>query len=266
MSGSIGPHQVDLLDRVLKKNAWPVDSDFMFRVVTARIHFEERLDTMHAYHWNSVCEKLIAHDSTKALPLLDALLQQMDSNYRLSYDRYVEPLAKSLCRMNPTEAWGIVVSHLLSSAPEWRVDILNWLKGGFGSFNEKDIAPPIAEFPLQLILNWIEQDPEERASMIAHRTPSSLADEFGGALTRALLTDYRNLDGVISGINCNFHSGCWSGPRSQHLRARRDQFRGWLSKDFGVNVMSWIEDEIVGMDREIETADIAEERESWNRP
>lgn len=257
---------VYLLDRVLMKNAWPVDSDFVFRVVTARIHFDERLDTMHAYHWNNVCKKLIAHDSTKALPLLDALLQQMDSNYRLSYDRYVEPLAKSLCRMNPTEAWGIVASHLLSSAPEWRVDILNWLKGGFGSFNEKDIVPPIAEFPLQLILNWIVQDPEERASMIAHCASSSLDDEFGGALTRALLASYQNLDGVVSGIRCNFHSGCWRGPRSQHLRAMRDQFRNWLGKDFDVNVMSWIEDEIVGMDREIETADIAEERESWNRP
>lgn len=257
---------VDLLDQVLEKNAWPVNPDFVFKVVTAQTHFEEQLDTMHTYHWHSVCNKLIAYDSTKALPLLDVLLQQMGSNYRLSYDGYVEPLAKSLCRMSPTEAWGIVVSHLLSIAPEWRVDILNWLKGGFGSFDEKKVIPPIAEFPLQLILNWIEQDQEERASMIAHCAPSSLDDQFGGALTRALLTNYRNLDGVISGISCNFHSGCWSGPRSQHLRARRDQFRGWLSKGFDVHVMSWIEDEIVGMDREIETADIAEERESWNRP
>ena len=34
---------------------------------------------MHAYHWNNVCKKLIAHDSTKALPLLGTLLQQMDN-------------------------------------------------------------------------------------------------------------------------------------------------------------------------------------------
>lgn len=257
---------VDLLDQILKKNTWPVNPDFVFKVVTTQIHFEEQLDTMHTYHWHSVCNKLVAYDSTKALPLLDMLLQQMGNNYRLSYDGYVESLAKSLCRMSPAEAWEIVVSHLLSSAPEWRVDILNWLKGGFGSFNEKNVVPPIAEFPLQLILNWIELDPEERASMIAHCASRSLDDEFGGALTRALLTNYRNLDGVVSGISCNFHSGCWSGPRSQYLRARRDRFRVWLSKDFGVNVMSWIENEIVDMDREIEAADISEERESWNRP
>lgn len=257
---------VDLLDQVLKKNAWPVDSDFVFRVVTVRIYFEERLDTMHAYHWNSVCKKLIAYDSTKALPLLDALLQQMDSNYRLSYDRYVEPLAKSLCRMSPTEAWEIVASHLLSSAPEWRVGILNWLKGGFGSFDEKNVVPPITEFPLQLVLNWIGQDPEARAGMIAHCAPSSLDDEFGGTLTRALLANYRDLDGVVSSISCNFHSGCRSGPRSQHLRTMRDRFRNWLGKDFDVQVRSWIDEEIVYLDREIEAAEISEERETWNRP
>ena len=257
---------VNLLDQVLKKNAWPVNSDFVFGVVTAGIHFEERLDTMHAYHWNRVCEKLIAHDPEKALPLLDVLLQQMGSNYRLSYDSYVKSLAKSLCRMSPTEAWGIVASHLLSSAPEWRGDILNWLKDGFGSFDEREIAPPIAEFPLQLILNWIAQDPEERASMIAHFAPSSLDDEFGGALTRALLMNYRNYDGVVIGISCNFHSGYWVGPRSQHLRSRRDRFRNWLNKGFDAHVMSWIENEIIDMDREIEAAEISEERESWNRP
>ena len=254
---------VDLLDQVLMKNVWSVDSDFVFRVVAARIHSGERLDTMHAYHWNNVCKKLIAHDSTKALPLLGTLLQQMDN---MSYDRYVEPLAKSLCRMSPAEAWGIVASHLLSSAPEWRVDILNWLKGGFGSFDEKHVVPPIAEFSPQLILNWIEQDPEERASMIAHCASSSLDDKLGGALTRALLANYQNLDGVVSGIRCNFHSGCWHGPRSQHLRAMRSQFRNWLGKDFDVHVRSWIEKEIVYLDREIEAADISEEREPWNRP
>ncbi|MBX9636787.1 MAG: hypothetical protein K2Q45_04475 [Nitrosomonas sp.] len=256
---------VDLLDQILEKKAWPVNPDFVFKVVTTQTYFEEQLD-LHDYHWHSVCNKLVANDSTKALPLLDVLLQQMDSNYQLSYDRYVEPLAKSLCRMSPTEAWGIVASHLLSSAPEWRVDILNWLKGGFGSFNENNVVPPIAEFPPQLILNWIEQDPEERASMIAHGASSSLNDELGGALTRALLANYRNLDGVVSGIHCNFHSGCRHGPRSQHLRAMRDQFRNWLGKDFDVHVRSWIDEEIVYLDREIEAAEISEERETWNRP
>lgn len=257
---------VNLLDQMLKEDVWPVDSDFVFEAVTAQVNFEEKNDTMHSYHWHSVCKKLVEHDPTKAMPLLDMLLQKMGSNYRLSYDHDVEPFAHSLCHINPSGAWSIVTAHLLSTAPKWRGDLLSWLKGGFGGFDEKNLVPPIAEFPLQLVLDWIAQDSEGRASMIAHCAPRSLDDEFGGALTRALLTKYRNLDGIINSISCNFHSGGWTGPRSKHLRARRDRLRAWLSKNFDVNVMSWLEEEIVQLDREIETAEISEERESWNRP
>ena len=257
---------VDLLDQILKEDGWPVDSDFVFRVLTASAHFDEKQDTMHSFHWHRVCEKLTANDPTKAMPLLEVLLQQMGNNYRLSYDHDVEPLAHALCCINPSEAWMIVTAQLLSAAPKWRSDLLNWLKGGIGGFGEKNSKPPIAEFPLQLVLDWIAQDTAARASMIAHCAPSSLDDEYGGALTRALLTNYRNLDGVANGISCNFHSGGWTGPRSQYMRAKRDRFRAWLSKGFDGNVMSWLEDQIVQLDREIDAAEISEERESWNRP
>ncbi|MHB9118730.1 MAG: hypothetical protein ACYC2R_10710 [Burkholderiales bacterium] len=124
----------------------------------------------------------------------------------------------------------------------------------------------MAVFPLQMVLDWIAQNPEGRAAMIAHCAPSSLDDELGGALTRALLVSYRDVDGVLSGISANFGSGGWRGPRSQHLRTKRDRFRGWLSKDFDRNVMTWIESEIACLDQGIEAAEISEERESWNRP
>ena len=195
---------VDLLDQILKGDSWPVDSDFVFRVVTASAHFDEKQDTMHSYHWHGVCKKLVEHDPTKAMPLLHVLLLQMGKNYRLSYDHDVEPLAHSLCHLNPVGAWEIITSHLLSTAPKWRADLLNWLKGWIGGFGEKNSVPPIAEFPLQNVLDWIAQDTEARASMIAHCAPNSLDDAYGGALTRALLAHYRNLDGVAAGISCNF--------------------------------------------------------------
>lgn len=149
---------------------------------------------------------------------------------------------------------------------KWRDDLLNWLKGGLGGFHESDTVPPIAEFPLQTVLDWIAQDPEGRASMIAHCAPRSLDDEYGGTLTRALLVNYRDLDGVTGGISANFHSGGWSGPESQYLRKKRDRFRVWLGKGFDQNVVSWVEHEITYLDRRIEASEISEERESWNRP
>ncbi len=258
---------INLLNHMLKQNVWLVDSEFVFKVVTEQIHFEEHRDAMHSHHWHGVCEKLIEHDPRMAMPLLDALLQQMDNDYHLSYDHDVNPLAHSLCKLNPAEAWAIITSHLLAPAPKWRGDLLNWLKGGFGGFgHQKESTPPIAEFPAQMVMGWVAQDIDARASMIAHCAPKSLDDELGGELTRALLEKYRTVDGVTVAISCNFSSGGWSGPTSQHLRARRDCFRAWLSRGFDVNVMNWIEEEIVNLDRKIEAEEILEERESWNRP
>lgn len=257
---------VNLLDQMLKPNVWLVDSNFVFRVVTEQVHFEDHRDTMHSYYWNSVCKKLVEHDPAKAMPLLDVLLRQIGNNYSLSCDHYVEPLAHSLCKLNPVGAWEIITAHLLEPAPKWRGDLLNWLKGGIGGFSEEISVPPIAEFQTQMVMDWIAQDMEARASMIAHCAPNSLDDKFGGELTRALLVNYRTLDGVRTAISCNFGSGGWVGPRSRHLRARRDRFRAWLSQGFDVNVASWIEEKIIQLDREIEAAEIAEERDDWTRP
>ena len=245
---------------------WPVDSNLVFKVVTAPVHFEDGRNTMHAYHWHGVYNKLVSKDAQMAMPLLDGLLRQMGVNYSMSYDDYVKPFAQALCRINPVEAWEIVVSHLLSVAPKWRGDLLNWLKGGLAGFDEGNSVPPISEFPLQTILDWIAQDPENRASMIAHCAPRSLDDKYGGAVTKALLVNYRNFDGVANGISANFHSGGWTGPMSQYLRKKRDRFRGWLGNGLDQNIVSWIENEITYLDRSIEDSEISEERESWNRP
>lgn len=257
---------VDLLDQILEHDSWIVDSEFVFRVVTAPIHFADRRGNMHSYHWHKVCEKLVTHDQNKAMPLFDMLLQQMNDNYRLSYDHDTAPLAHSLCKTNPTGAWQIITNHLLSTAPKWRGDLLNWLGGGIGGFDENVPIPPIAEIPTETIIDWIEHDPEGRAAMIAHCAPRSLDDMLGGDLTRALIAKYMHIDGVLSEISANFHSGGYRGPRSQYLRRKRDRFRAWLSQGFDANVSLWIENEIVQLDKDIEQSEIAEEREPWNRP
>ncbi|MFH1019332.1 MAG: hypothetical protein V1782_01790 [Pseudomonadota bacterium] len=255
-----------LLDRVLADGAWTIDSDLLFQIVTAPAHFQERLDNMHSYHWRNICNKLVTQAPQQALPLLDVLLQQMENNYRLSYDHYVEPMITDLCRIDPDQTWDIVAKHLLSTAPKLRGDVMNWLKGGLGFFGEKETASPLVVFPAVTIFRWIAAAPENRASMMAHAVPGNLEDKYGGAITRHLLENYSTFDGVLSGIGATFHSGGWTGPRSIHLRSKRTLLRDWLSRGFGPEVVDWIEHEITLADQGIDTAEISEERESWRRP
>jgi hypothetical protein len=178
----------------------------------------------------------------------------------------VAPLAGEICDGSPLEAWQLVTSHLLSAHPKWRADLFSWLKGGHPGFGDKKVKAPIASFPIEIVIEWISDDPEWRAAVIAHCAPRTLDDEFGGKLTRALLADYSEIDGVRSGISATFGSGGWTGPESAYLRSRRERFRNWLTKGFEPAVQAWIEMELQYLDRRIERAEIDEEREPWSRP
>ncbi len=159
-----------------------------------------------------------------------------------------------------------MTKHLLSAAPKWRSDVMDWLKGGLGFFGEKETASPLIAFPAEKIFAWIEEDPEFRAPMMAHAVPGNLEDERGGAITRHLLENYSNLDGVLVGISATFHSGGWMGPASQYQRRKRTLLRDWLSRGFEPGVIAWIEHEIGIADKEIDREEISEERERWRRP
>ena len=138
--------------------------------------------------------------------------------------------------------------------------MINWLKGGYGGFRERDTRGPIADLPIDDILAWVADDPENRAGLIAHAAPKTLDDKNGGGLTRELIIRYPNVKGVKSGISASFHSGGWTGPTSEYLKRKRDRFRGWLSADFHFEVIQWIASEIEYLDKEIELEEIQEER------
>jgi len=256
---------VHLLDQVMKADVCPVDTNFIFKAVTLPLHFGDECDTMHLYHWKSVCERLVLHDTGKAMFLLDFLFEKMGSSYRLSYDHKIRPLAIQLCKINPKGAWRVITPHLLSESSISRGAIYLWLQGGIGEFDGKIPYGPIKIFPVPTVLDWIEEDPANRASIIAQCVSPSLDDVNGGALTRALLSDYGDLRSIVSAISCSFHSGGASGPWSQHLRKKRDRLRTWLAKGFDSKIISWIEDEILSLDRQIEDSEISEERENWRR-
>lgn len=255
---------IELLDSIALDESSPVDSDFVFRVVSRSVPGDEGRDVMRGYHWKNVAQKLVKWDEKHVLPLLDVLLTKMGEVYRLSYDSDVEPLANEFVQANPSGAWEVIKAHFEETLPKWRSDILNWLKGGIGGFEEKDLRGPIADLPLQEIIEWVDENPESRAGLIAHAAPRTLDDTNGGKLTRELLRKYGQFDGVRSGISANFHSGGWSGPTSAYLKRKREKFRRWLAAGYDFEITQWIEEEIEYLDRNIEREEINEERSRFD--
>lgn len=251
---------VELLDSIPFNEFAPFNPDFVFGVMSRAVPGEESRDVMRGYHWKNVCLKLIKWDPSRTLPLLDALLTEMGKVYSLSYDSDVEPLANELVQADPAGAWKIVKMRFEETLPEWRGDLLHWLKGGLSGFDEEDPRGAIVDLPVPEILEWIEQDPEPRAELMAHAVPGTLDDDHGGRLTRELLSKYGRFDGVRNGISATFHSGGWSGPTSAYLKRKREKLRRWLAGGFEIEIAQWIEAEIEYLDRDIEREQIDEER------
>lgn len=255
---------VELLDSIPFNDSSPFNSDFVFNVVSQSVPGEENREAMHGYHWKSVCSKLINWDGSRTLPLLDVLLTEMGKVYSLSYDSNVVPLANDLVQADSTGAWNIVKAHFEASLPKWRDDLFQWLKGGLSGFDEKDPRGAIADLPILEILEWIEEDAEPRAVLMAQAASQTLDDEHGGGLTRELLRRFGRFDGVRNGISATFHSGGWTGPTSAHLKRKREKFRRWLAAGFEIEITQWIESEIEYLDRDIEREEIGEERSRFD--
>lgn len=198
---------VELLDSIPFNDSSPFNSDFVFDVVSQFVPGGKNRDEMHGYHWKNVCSKLIegrklqtpairffAYRNGQGLPL-ELRLQR------------VAPLANELVKADPIEAWNIVKAHFELSLPEWRDDLIQWLKNSLSGFDENDSRGAIVDLPVPEILDWIKEDPEPRSVLMAHAAPRTLDDEYGGRLTRELLHRYGQFDGVRIGISATFHSG-----------------------------------------------------------
>lgn len=254
---------IELLASIPFDESSPFDSCFVFGLVSRSVPGKTR-DTMRGYYWKKICEKLIEWDQAQTLPLLDVLLSEIGNNYELSYDHDVEPLASKLVQTDPSEAWKSVKTHLEEALPKWSHALLNWLKGGLLTFDEKTRRGAIVYLPVCEIIEWIEKDIEPRAVLLAHAVPGTLDEEDGGRLTRELLHRYGHLKSVQSAISCSFHSGGWTGPTSAYLKRKREKLRRWLAAGFESSVTQWVEKEIEYVDRNISIEEISEERELFD--
>ena len=255
---------VELLDSMSLDDTCPFASEFVFGVVLRTVPGEQHEHQMSGFHWKSLCLKLVKWDASRAFPLLDALLTAMGKSYQLTYDSNVAPLANELARLDSNEAWRTVSAHLERELPQWRGDLLSWLKGGMATFDEKEPNGAIVDLPVSKILEWIERESAPRAVLMAHAAPRTLDDDHGGTLTRALLVKFGQIDGVRNGISATFQSGGWTGPTSAHLKRKRERFRRWLAAGFEFEVTQWIESEIEYLDRSIEREEIEEERSRFD--
>lgn len=208
--------------------------------------------------WCELATRLIARKPDAMLLLASKILMNFGSRGVISGKRegsVIKFLAKAIGEA-PKELWDLISPDLADGDTRtfW---IEQWLQGSdlFGLVQNGALEL----FPTELIWRWVEEDPRERAPILASLVPKDLGAD--PSYTRELLVRYGSIEGVPEALRGTYLNEGWTGPRSEHFTRRRDHYLGIRNEESDVRVLSWLDEYIGYLEDMIQRARIEEERE-----
>src|SRR5205823_4649745 len=159
----------------------------------------------------------------------------------------------------PRGCWAIVAELLGDVTSPEVMRIRSWLAPPLG-IDEEVASCPLTRFSVDSVVNWVAADPKSRGWFIAGAVPKALGGQGIGRLAYELLDRYGDIEEVRDALLCHFWSGGWSGRASNRYRRKRAEAQGWLAGETSARVVSWIQEYIEHLSRDIERAEIEEER------
>ncbi len=237
--------------------------ELIYLLLTKPDFFTDHFDTMQGYHWGILTKKYLETYPERELELFKLIMTRLE-NWRimvLKSNSTLHSIAELIAKRKPRETWEIVKDLLSDLSIDLAHGVLRWLEEERGFGEEESGIRPLTYFPADLILAWIDEDPDTRAPAIASAAPRTLDSSGDGWITRELLHRYWHIEGVMSTLFASFFTGGWSGPASVHYRKKRDRARAWLSGETSQYVIEWLNEYIDKLTSQIKSEEIREERE-----
>jgi hypothetical protein len=213
-----------------------------------------------SYVWSEVARQYVTEYPEEQLTLFHTMIEAISDDAKAFHPHdYVSAVCDRIIQSEPHACWSMVATKLVGDdVNAWRMRA--WL-GPPHSFGPEETAGPLALFPLDIVLAWIDEAPSTRAPQIAAAAPKSFDSDGGGTLTRELLNRYGEFEDVRVALWRNFYSSGWSGTASDHYRQRRDQARTWLKSESSFQIRRWIEEYIQSLNESISRSEMEEERD-----
>jgi hypothetical protein len=231
--------------------------ELTFELLFSEESSHDQRNPMTSYHWSVITKQFLVQYPGRYRDVFQASLEKLcRQRWYLDSDNRSYKVVLEIIKSDPEACWPIVTSML----GDLRGETAHWLDLPFG-FDVESSTGPLALFPTALVLRWVAEAPETRARFMARVVPKTLAPNASGMITRELLNRYGDIERVRHALFSHFLSGAWSGPASGHYRHKRAEARSWLENETSARVIAWVEEYIELLAREIEQAEIDEERE-----
>ena len=253
---------------VFQKPKPTLPSELTFQLITHPALFKEtdesRFDpTMTAYHWAEISIAFLHLCPEKNSELADLMLYYFDEDGSI-VSRYSQTCSvlDEITEKYSAEIWKKVSrfleNHEYSSK---KFSLEQWLREG-SSWGREETRPALLNVPHELIWNWIGEDPEYRAWYFANSlVPKTLSTtEWEGSLVQGLLIHYGDRTDVRNNLCANYMTETYWGPTSLHYEEKIRKLLDIKNSEDDRNVIRWIDEFVRALKKDVEQAEIDEER------
>jgi len=206
---------------------------------------------MEEYEWTELAKAHLTRFPEDGPELARAMVRVWGAEGTIveGFHSEMEEILTTIAAQSPAEVWNVVSGVLGPPFDSRSFHIRQWLReGGLQSMRPDDVWA------------WVESDVEGRAWYTATFVPPVMSKSERTAWARELLVRYGGREDVRESLRANFQTGSWSGPRSSHLEASKEDLQRIRSGETDANVRFWLDEFIAELDGEIRAARIAEER------
>jgi hypothetical protein len=245
----------------------PLPEGLTLRLLTHKSLFKNpekgRRGQMDEFHWTGIGKAFVQAYPEKALLLADTILEHFgeDGTILEGFFSETQPVLNEIIKKYPAEMWQKIKPYLTSHIDRRAYSITEWLKGG-EHFKEKQGVLPL--LPDNMVWDWVNEDIENRAWYLAYFVPKELTREEGKKCwARELLIRYGEREDVRRNLVANFSSESWTGPQTLHYESKKQWLLQFKKDEPDENVKRWIDEYVASIDRQIEHAKIAEERDDF---
>lgn len=198
---------------------------------------------------------------------IDYLINFMTSYYGkknsiLESHHEASTVLTELAKLKPELVWDKVASEITSESYD-TYSLESWMQGEI-SFGEGRDQGALQMLDKQMLIDWIEQSPEERAPLVAGMVPHDFGfdnEQSEPCWLSIILDKYGNNKRVISAVNSNLWGEGYSGPASQHYAKKLEDIKRFKALNAeSTNIQTWANQYMPGIEAQIEQAKIEEER------
>ncbi|WP_442482007.1 hypothetical protein [Aeoliella sp. SH292] len=214
------------------------------------------------YHWGKLANALLAKAPDRKWEFFREVLNVGVQEWSAISDinEHADDILTDILRSAPETAFDLIAEVLSEADHNGSYAIRNWLGGSPHFFGDLH-SGPIQYIPSVKLFGWVDRNVDTNSDMLISMLPKTLDESVAGRLTRDFISKFGSDARTRGRVTSHFWEGGHFGEASVHYRNKSDEARSWLISEKDPVVVKWVREYIDVLNKEIERAELEEERE-----